>query len=72
MRADKYFSERYGSRTKAAEAIEKGLISIDDWRKKAWNIKKDEDTEVLQYENYEIAITDDAYIIRPIKKTETS
>lgn len=26
MRADKYFSERFGSRTKAAEALEKGLI----------------------------------------------
>ena len=26
MRADKYFAERFGSRTKAAEALEKGLI----------------------------------------------
>ena len=26
MRADKYFAEKYGSRTKAAEAIEKGLV----------------------------------------------
>ncbi|MBQ8429167.1 MAG: TlyA family RNA methyltransferase [Clostridia bacterium] len=29
MRADKYFSERYGSRTKAAEAIEKGLVLVN-------------------------------------------
>lgn len=29
MRADKYFAEKYGSRTKAAEAIEKGLVLID-------------------------------------------
>ena len=29
MRADKYFSEKYGSRTKAAEAIEKGLVLIN-------------------------------------------
>lgn len=29
MRADKYFSEKYGSRTKAAEAIEKGLVLVD-------------------------------------------
>jgi len=29
MRADKYFSEHYGSRTKAAEAIEKGLVLIN-------------------------------------------
>ena len=29
MRADKYFSERYGSRTKAAEAIENGLVLVN-------------------------------------------
>ena len=29
MRADKYFSERFGSRTKAAEAIDRGLVLIN-------------------------------------------
>ena len=29
MRADKFFAEKFGSRTKAAEAIEKGLILIN-------------------------------------------
>ncbi len=29
MRADKYFSENFGSRTKAAEAIERGLVLIN-------------------------------------------
>ena len=29
MRADKYFADRYGSRTKAAEAIEKGLVLVN-------------------------------------------
>ena len=29
MRADKYFSERYGSRTKAAEAIERGWVIVN-------------------------------------------
>lgn len=29
MRADKYLSDRYGSRTKAAEAIEKGLVLVN-------------------------------------------
>ena len=28
MRADKYFAEKFGSRTKAAEAIEKGLVLV--------------------------------------------
>lgn len=29
MRADKFLAEKYGSRTKAAEAIEKGLVLVD-------------------------------------------
>lgn len=29
MRADKYFADRFGSRTKSAEAIEKGLVLIN-------------------------------------------
>ncbi len=29
MRADKYFSEHFGSRTKSAEAIEKGLVLVN-------------------------------------------
>ena len=29
MRADKFFADKYGSRTKAAEAIEKGLVLIN-------------------------------------------
>ena len=29
MRADKYFAEKYGSRTKAAKAAEAGLILVN-------------------------------------------
>ncbi len=29
MRADKYFTEKFGSRTKASEAIEKGLVLVN-------------------------------------------
>ena len=29
MRADKFFAEKYGSRTKAAEAVEKGLVPVN-------------------------------------------
>ena len=29
MRADKYFAEKFGSRTKAAEAIEKGWVTVN-------------------------------------------
>ena len=47
-------------------AINEELVSVSDWRKKAWKIKKDGNIEVLQYENYEIAIDDNDCIIRPI------
>ena len=29
MRADKFFAEKFGSRTKSAEAIEKGLVLVN-------------------------------------------
>jgi len=49
-------------------AIDKELVSVSDWKNKAWNIKKDKNTEILQYENYEIAINDKECVIRPITK----
>ena len=50
------------------EAIDNNLVLIADWRKYAWKIKKDGDTEVLKYENYEIAITSDECVIRPLTR----
>ena len=50
------------------EAIEKKLVSINEWKKYAWKIKKDGDAEILQYDNYEIACAYDDCIIRPITK----
>ena len=47
-------------------AIDEELVSVRDWIKKAWNIKKDGNIEILQYENYEIAIDDNDCVIRPI------
>ena len=44
MRADKYFSEKYGSRTKAAEAIEKGLVLINGKSIKSKTEIKETDT----------------------------
>ena len=44
MRADKYFAERFGSRTKAAEAIEKGLVVINGKLIKPKTEVSDEDT----------------------------
>ena len=50
------------------EAIEKNLVSIKEWKKYAWKIKKDGDAEILQFENYEIAIAYDDCIIRPLSR----
>ena len=43
MRADKFFAEKFGSRTKAAEAIEKGLVLINGKTVKAKAEIKDSD-----------------------------
>ena len=48
------------------KAIEEKLVTIAEWRKYAWKIKKEGDAEVLKYDNYEIACAYDDCIIRPI------
>ena len=50
------------------EAIEKNLVSIEEWRKYAWKVKKDGDAEILQFENFEIVIAYDDCIIRPLAR----
>ena len=50
------------------KAIEEKLVSIAEWKKYAWKIEKDDDAEVLKYDNYEIACTYDDCIIRPLSK----
>ncbi len=50
------------------EAIEEKLVTIAEWKKYAWKIKKDGDAEVLKYDNYEIACAYDDCIIRPLSK----
>ena len=50
------------------EVIENNLVSIKEWEKYAWKIKKDGDAEILQFENYEIVIAYDDCIIRPLAR----
>ena len=50
------------------DALEIELVSLAEWHKYAWKIKKDGDTEILKYDNYEIACTYDECIIRPLSK----
>lgn len=49
------------------EAIEKKLVSIKEWEKYAWKVKKENDNKILYFENYKIVITKDDCIIKPLK-----
>ena len=51
------------------KAIEEKLVSISEWKRYAWKIKKDGDSEILQYDNYEIVCAYDDCIIRPISNS---
>ena len=50
------------------KAIEEKLVSIAEWKKYAWKIKKEGNKEILQFDNYEIACSNDDCIIRPLSK----
>lgn len=50
------------------EAIDKGLVSIEDWKKYAYIIQKSGKVEVFKYDNYEIYVDSEACIIRPLTK----
>ncbi len=54
MRIDKYLSEKFGSRTKAAEAIEKGLVLVNGKQISPSYVRKDTDliTFVQPEESY--------------------
>lgn len=53
------------------DAINNRLVSVKDWREKAWDIIDDGNIEILRYENYEIAITDGASGIAQIGRVVT-
>ena len=48
------------------KAIEEKLVTLAEWRKYAWQIKKEGDAEVLKYDNYKIVCAYDECIIRII------
>ena len=47
-------------------AIENNLVSINEWKRYAWSRKKNKDSIILKYENYEIYIDSKDCIIRPL------
>ena len=60
MRADKYFAEKFGSRTKAAEAIEKGLVLVNGKPIKA-KTEISEDAEITFLEAEELFVSNGGY-----------
>ncbi len=53
MRIDKYLSEKFGSRNKAAAAIAKGLVSVNGKRvDAAYDFNENDKLEILQAESY--------------------
>ncbi len=47
------------------EALDNNLVSLEDMKKYAFGIKQNDEEEILQYDNYEIAIINNDCIIRP-------
>ena len=53
MRADKYFAEKFGSRTKSAEAIDKGLVLVNGKKIRAKDeIKETDEISFVETEEY--------------------
>lgn len=50
------------------EAIDKGLVSIEDWKKYAFSVEKSGKIEILRFDNYEIYLDTEVCIIRPLTK----
>ena len=48
------------------DAIEQNEVSIDEWKKYAWNVVEEESREILKFENYEILVTTNECVIRPL------
>ena len=68
MRADKYFAERFGSRTKAAEAVERGLVLINGKTIKAKTEVKETD-EIAFVEADELFVSNGGYKLDRALKT---
>ena len=65
---DTYYISVTDAHISLKEAVEKRLVSIEEFREYAWKTKKDGDVEILKYENYEMELSEDACIIRPLSR----
>ncbi len=68
MRADKYFAEKFGSRTKAAESIDKGLVLVNGKPIKAKTEIKDSDV-ITFVEAKELFVSNGGYKLNRALKT---
>jgi 23S rRNA (cytidine1920-2'-O)/16S rRNA (cytidine1409-2'-O)-methyltransferase len=68
MRADKYFAERFGSRTKAAEALERGLVLVNGKQIKP-KIEIKETDEITFVETDELFVSNGGYKLDRALKT---
>ncbi len=48
-----------------SDALKNKKVSLSDWKKYAWSIKKENNAEILVYENYEIYVGNEECIIKP-------
>lgn len=63
-----FYKTADGKRLAVDEVLKDGLVSIEDWRKAALKTVSENGTEILKFENYEIAVSADECIIRPLSK----
>ena len=70
MRADKYFAEKYGSRTKSAEAIEKGLVLVNGKSIKPKDEIKETD-EIVFIESVQTYVSNGGYKLAKALETFT-
>ena len=61
-----YFITVTDEHVSVQEAIENNLVSIGEWKKYAWKTEIEESAEILQFENYEIVITQNECVFRPL------
>lgn len=50
------------------DALEKELVSIDEWKNYAFSIEKIGKVEIYKFDNYEIYVDSETCIIRPLTK----
>ena len=50
------------------DAIENNKVSIEEWKKYAWIIKKNKDNKIYEFENYKIEINNKEIIFRPLSR----